>query len=442
VSDDRTGRELTPRPEEEQGAVTPRERDLPQPSTTAADRFYAGDVAHTVGLTEERAAQVVRQSGNARMIAFLGALFLVLFVPIYWIYDIGVPALGMPGRMDAESELQYVTDVARGHELFLANCARCHGTNGQGGVGPPLNDQGKLYQTLTQQGLPGPGHLNPDYMQTVLEKGGRWVCGDPNSAMPRFLQPEGPLNYREIEEIIAYVLASNELTWTYAPDHEEPGHTLPPPTEISGWRDPNYSPPPDATPVPACWSAPASSPGGGGGEPAPVESPGTADNPRVIAIEGTEQAQWVDPESGERVESISIVEGETVEFQIINESAAVPHNFHIGTADELASAPEQVDLPGVATFTGGTQTFTHTFDSIPDQPQFACTVPGHYQTMSGDFVVVEPGGESGAGEPTNGQPTDGAPASPDAAPASPDAAPASPDAAPASPAGSPAAATP
>jgi mono/diheme cytochrome c family protein len=391
LSDERTGRELTPRPAEEPGAITPREPALPQPTTTAADRFEAGDAAHTVGLTEERAAAVVRQSGNARFMAFLGALVLVLFIPFYWIYDIGLPFLGVEGRLAAEEQTQYVMDVARGQELYLANCARCHGNTGQGGIGPPLNDQGKLYNALTPQGLPGTGHLNPDYLEIVLHTGGRYICGDPNSLMPAWIQPEGPLNYREIEEIIAFMLASNEVSWIHHDLHPEPGTTPAPPTEYRGWRDPNYEPPPGATPVPACWRAPAGTPAPS--TPAPIESPGTIENPRVIEIEGTEQLQWVDPETGERVTALTVVEGETIEFHVINNSEFVPHNFHIGSRDELATAPEQVDLPGPGTFTGGMETFTYTFDDVPDQPQFACTVPGHYGTMNGDFLVVPAEGD-------------------------------------------------
>src|SRR3990172_10794966 len=143
MSDERTGRGLVPRPDEPAGAVTPREPALPAPSSEVGERFAAGEQAHTVGLTEERAAQIVRQSGNARMVAFLGALVLVLFIPLYWLYDIGL--LGIPGRLQSEAEQQYVTDVSRGYALFLANCARCHGNSGEGGIGPPLNDQAKLY---------------------------------------------------------------------------------------------------------------------------------------------------------------------------------------------------------------------------------------------------------------------------------------------------------
>lgn len=398
MSDERSGRELTPRPEEERGAVTPREPALPQPTTTAADRFHAGDAAHTVGLTEERAAGIVRQSGNARFIAFLGALVLVLFIPIYWIYDIGVPFLGVEGRMGAEANQQHVTDVARGHELYLANCARCHGNTGEGGIGPRLNDQGKMYNALTPQGLAGGGHLNPEYLEIVLHTGGRYICGDPASGMPAWIQPEGPLNYREIEEIIAFMLASDEISWIHYDLHPEPGTEPAPPTEYRGWRDPDYTPPPDATPVPACWRGDPWGRTPTPATPAPVESPGTVDVPRVIEILATDMIQWVDPATNERITAITVVQGETIEFRVSNPSVT-EHNFHIGSADELSVAPGDSDLPGLSTFTNGEQRFTYTFDDIPDQPQFACTVLGHYASMHGDFLVVTEDGE----QPDNGE---------------------------------------
>jgi len=398
VSDERTGRELTPRPEEDAGAVTPREPLLPVPSTVEADRFSAGDQAHTVGLSEERAAAVVRQSGNARMVAFLGALLVVLFIPLYWLYDIGLPVIGMEGRLTAEEQQQYVTDVARGHALYLANCARCHGNNGEGGIGPPLNDQAKLYNALTAQGLPGSGHLQPDYLHQVLRDGGRVVCGDPNSVMPAWEQPKGPLNYREVEEIIDFILATKDVTWTALQAHAvEPGATAAPVTEHEGWRDPAYSPAPDATPVPACWrgdGGPAAAPG----TAAPVESPGTPESPRVVEVQGTDQVQWVDASTGQPLTSLSVVEGETVEFQIT--VGALQHNFHIGSQAELSVAPEENDLPGLDTFTNGTQNFTHTFATLPDQPQFACTVPGHYGAMNVNIVATQPGGQPGASPET------------------------------------------
>ncbi len=402
-----------PRPEGPESAVTPREPALPQ-SSSGEERFSAGEQAHTVGLSDERAAQIVKQSSNARSLAFLGALFLVLFIPLYWLYDIGLPVVGVGGRLPAEQQLQQVTDISRGYALYLANCARCHDSpglpagNGMGNVGPPLNDQGKLYNALTPQGLPGNGHLNPDYINAVLREGGRYVCGDANSVMPAWLDPKGPLNYRQVSEIVAWITASSETEFVYQPALAEGAtETAPPPTTVHGWRDPNYTPPPDATPVPACWRAPAAT-SGTSATPQPVASPGTAENPRVIEIEATDKITFIDPATGEQMSNLSVVQGETVEFHIINNSQ-IPHNFHIGSQADLSSAPEQNSLPGVDTFSQATETFTYTFDNVPDQPQFACTVPGHYSAgMNGDILVAASGGsEAPAASPS---------ASPSAAP--------------------------
>src|SRR5690606_37501050 len=131
MSDETSGRELTPHEGSQPPAATPG-------TSLAPERFSAGERAHMVGLTEERSAEVVRQSGSARKVAFLAVLVIAIFIPVYWFYDLGIPALGVQGRMEANAEEQFVTDVERGYALYLANCARCHGDEGQGGVGPPL----------------------------------------------------------------------------------------------------------------------------------------------------------------------------------------------------------------------------------------------------------------------------------------------------------------
>ena len=159
--DQRTGSELTPR--EDDGRIAP----VASGDRIDVERFSAGPRAHTVGLTEERAAQVVKQSGGARTTTFLAVLIVALFIPVYWFYDLGITALGMDGRMAKTIETQYVTDVARGYDLYINNCASCHGENGQGGVGPPLNNQAKLYNILTPTGTSGTGHLNPVYLQRL-----------------------------------------------------------------------------------------------------------------------------------------------------------------------------------------------------------------------------------------------------------------------------------
>ena len=64
--------------------------------------------------------------------------------------------------------------------------------NGEGGIGPTLNRQDKLFQ-----------HLNESYLHNILTVGGRYACGNADSQMPIWSNegdPPGPLNYIQIEE--------------------------------------------------------------------------------------------------------------------------------------------------------------------------------------------------------------------------------------------------
>ena len=413
MTDERSGRELEPRRTGPETAPAPTGRELaPAPrehGESSVERFYAGESAHSIGLTEERAAGIVRQSGNARNIAFLSTLIVVLFVPLYWFYELGVPAVPNTSRLEKETKAQQVTDVSRGYEIYLANCAQCHGNNGEGGIGPPLNNQDKLYNSVTPAGQPGPGHLNPNYLRNVLTVGGRIVCGDPASIMPVWADVNGgPLNYRQIEELIAFMTASNEITFEYQPEHPEPGQTLPPPVRVSGWRDPNYQPPPGRPSPAACWRDPdgvqigganpgaaggagggttgaGGAGGGGGGGAATITNPGTAARPRVIKVVETATLEITD-DKGTKLTTIPVKKGETVRFQVEN-TAGYAHNFYIGTqADLQANARDK--LKGVPDFNSGTKDFTMTFDT-DQQLQFACIVPGHYGPMHGDIQFVQ-----------------------------------------------------
>ena len=95
---------------------------------------------------------------------------MVLFVIVYYFYELGVPGLAGSSRLTQEEQAQSVQRVERGYNLFEANCARCHGDNGQGGIGPILNDQMKLAT-----------HLTSAYINNVLTAGGRYVCGNPTA---------------------------------------------------------------------------------------------------------------------------------------------------------------------------------------------------------------------------------------------------------------------
>jgi mono/diheme cytochrome c family protein/uncharacterized cupredoxin-like copper-binding protein len=395
MTDERVGSELTPRESDESGA----DALTPSPGESReVERFSAGPRAHAVGLTEERSAQIVRQSGSARSVVFLAVLLIAIFIPVYWFYESGIPATGTEGRLAAEVEDQYVTDVARGYELYIANCARCHGDNGQGGIGPPLNNQAKLYNALTPDRQSGTGHLNPDYIETVLTVGGRYVCGDPDSLMAAWLAPNGPLNYRQVDELIAWITASSEVTFEYAPVSHVAGAEEVEPVVVAGWRDPNWEPEPGATPPPACWKAPAGlQPAGtttapttpeatpATDQPVPSGEPvtgGTPEQPRVIALQATADLRFKDPD-GNVVTQIDVVEGETIQFEVEN-TAGFDHNFYIGTPEELQVPNGTTDV-GIPMWQSGVQTLTWTASG--EGLQFACTLPGHYNTMSGTIVV-------------------------------------------------------
>jgi mono/diheme cytochrome c family protein/plastocyanin len=296
-----------PGPGPEQRLPVPREPAEASPP----ERFSAPPQAHSFGLTAERAAKIVRQSSNARWVAFLGVTLVALFVLLYYFYELGVPGMDNTSRMEREAAAQQVTDVERGYKLYQANCARCHGDAGQGGIGPVLNDQAKL---LT--------HLTPEYLETVLTVGGRYVCGDPNSLMLAWLEPNGPLNYREIEEIIAFIRAPT--TMTYEAVDKETGEV----TEKNGWRDPAYALPPEATPVPACWKDAF----GGGSTPTPAPTDGGQPTPAPTdGGNGGETAVLEIAAQNIAFDKDELSAPADTPFQIVfaNNDAGIPHNVEI-----------------------------------------------------------------------------------------------------------------
>ncbi len=268
--------EGTPEPAADAGGAEERlPATIPQSQLTA-DRFTAPPaIKSNAGLTPARSAGIVRQSGAARWVGFLTVIFVSLFIVGYWFYEIGSPLGLSKPRLAVEEAAQQVVDVQRGYNLFEANCARCHGPNGLGPnepdaatagyIGPQLNSQEKLY-----------AHLNEGYLRNVLQVGGRYVCGNANSQMPVWSDkgnPPGPLNYRQIDELIAFLRATNEGTYEKRdPSTNEP--IIDPATgkveTFTGWRDPNYKPAPGATPFPDCYLDALT--GGSGSSAAPAAS--------------------------------------------------------------------------------------------------------------------------------------------------------------------------
>jgi mono/diheme cytochrome c family protein/plastocyanin len=259
MTDPKTGR---PGDEPERRLPARRPPSEPVPSRSA-ERFTAPRQVRAIGgLTSERAAKIVRQSGDARWVAFLGVAIVALFVILYYFYELGVPIIKTTPRLQAAADEQQVTSVERGYNLYEANCARCHGVNGEGGIGPVLNDQMKLFS-----------HLNEQYIHNVLTVGGRYVCGNPKSLMPVWSQENGgPLNYVQLEDLINFIRAPS--TQEYVKHDAALNEPVVGPDgkvqTFKGWRDTSFKPPAAATPFPDCWSG---TPGGASQAPAATLGP-------------------------------------------------------------------------------------------------------------------------------------------------------------------------
>jgi mono/diheme cytochrome c family protein/plastocyanin len=340
-----------------------------EPGQLSAERFTAAPpVKSTAGLTPERAAGIVRQSSSARWVSFLAVAFVTLFVVGYWFYELGAPLGISEPRLATEIEQQQVTAVERGYNVYQANCARCHGVDGEGGIGPVLNTQEKLFN-----------HLNEAYLRNVLEAGGRYVCGNPTSLMPVWSDtgnPPGPLNYRQIDELVAFLRATNDHTYVVKdPSLNEP--VIDPETgeeqTFTGWRDPNYKPDPAATPYPDCYLD-AIGGGGGSGSPAPSASidPG-APTITVTAPVGSSSSGF-DPTTLEAPADTAF----TLVFD--NQDTGVVHNVVIKDANGT-----KVSM-GDTSFFPGPEKRSYSVAALPAGAYtFICEV--HPTTMTGTLTV-------------------------------------------------------
>ena len=315
-------------PEPEPGQRLPATR--PPAEVAPIERFTSPPSIRAVELTPERAAQVVRQSSNARWIGFLAVVVVILFVALYWFYELGAPLGLTEPRLKAEITAQQITMVERGYNVYQANCARCHGKQGEGGIGPVLNKQDKLFS-----------HLNENYIRNVLTVGGRYVCGDPKSLMPVWAdtgKPPGPLNYRQIDELVAFLMANNDQTFIVRDEHlldpkKDPitGKVL----TFTGWRDPNYKPAPGATPYPDCWKNEFSS----GSSASPAAAASTDPNAKVVTVTAQNIAFTTT--------TVTAPAGAAFTLSFDNQDAGIPHDVQIKDASGTQVFKTDV-FPGVA----------------------------------------------------------------------------------------------
>jgi mono/diheme cytochrome c family protein/plastocyanin len=346
----------------------PEERlPAPRPASTPvpAERFSAPPSAHRNDLTPERAAKIVRQSANARWVGFLAVTIVVLFTIGYYFYEIGLPGNPDGSRLAAQANAQQVTSIERGYNIYQANCAQCHGVDGEGGKGPILNRQDKLFD-----------HLNRAYLANILEVGGRYACGNPSSIMPIWSNtgnPPGPLNYKAIEDLINFLRAEKGTEYRILdPELFEPkvdpvtGEEL----TFEGWVDPAYRPEPGATPYPACWEdefgQPAASPSA-----APSGEPGASEAPagEVLKISAVNIAF--------DTKELSAPADTKFQIEFTNNDAGIKHNVEIRDASGKSLFLGEI-FPGV-------DVRTYTVDPLPAGTYtFLCTV---HPNMVGTLTV-------------------------------------------------------
>jgi mono/diheme cytochrome c family protein len=100
------------------------------------------------------------------------------------------PAAGSSGGLPG--------DPTKGGQVFGQNCASCHGSNLEGGIGPKLNP----IQHLGNTGNP----LDPNYLINTITNGLSGVGGY-STAMPAWTST---LSAQDIKDVTAFVIQSNQ----------------------------------------------------------------------------------------------------------------------------------------------------------------------------------------------------------------------------------------
>jgi mono/diheme cytochrome c family protein len=130
----------------------------------------------------------------------IGVPALLLITAVSTLADASPSPSGSPGS-------SLPGDPNNGATVYQQNCATCHGSSLEGGIGATLNPIDKL---------PGvPSSLDPTFLINVITNGRQPQPGDPKQvAMPAW---QGKLSDQEIKDVAAYIIQQNQLGAGNAP---------------------------------------------------------------------------------------------------------------------------------------------------------------------------------------------------------------------------------
>lgn len=113
-----------------------------------------------------------------------------LVLTLVTVVALAVAWLTEPSRMAEAKDAADKLSLSQGRQIYVANCTACHGTRGEGGVGPALNDKNVLSK--------GTNEVLAGYI----------AVGRPNTLMPAWSQAHGgPLTDEDIRNVVAFIRA-------------------------------------------------------------------------------------------------------------------------------------------------------------------------------------------------------------------------------------------
>ncbi|MDP9405689.1 MAG: c-type cytochrome [Actinomycetota bacterium] len=134
--------------------------------------------------------------------------FFAIFLPAYWLRE--------PSRLTGQTNAAYVANYERGEELFVANCAMCHGAKAEGGGAPSTYDPDDSWPapnltTIDKRYEDSPVTDIRDYLATTIQR------GRPGTPMPAWgAEYGGPMTDQQISDITDWILANQKTEVTEA----------------------------------------------------------------------------------------------------------------------------------------------------------------------------------------------------------------------------------